>query len=230
MDRYALRLILAFALLGRTLTSTGAMAAKAPVLPPGDQPCGHTYGEWAAAWSRWALSQPASKNPILDSNGAFCANEQDGEVWFLAGSLRATINGISVSDIPTRSSRPGRDPRTLDATSDDRSSSTRAQDRATVEKHRDWVRRLKLGQPIPSAGRLVEHRRSGGGVVGLAPDVLAGEPHRAEPQAPDLEVAEPEGLRAGGKPQHGLHDAPIPPGAATAAARIRRASPTAASA
>jgi hypothetical protein len=86
MDRYALRLILAFALLGLALTSTGAMAEKSSVLPPGDQPNGHTYGEWVAAWWRWALSQPASTNPILDSNGAFCANEQEGEVWFLAGS------------------------------------------------------------------------------------------------------------------------------------------------
>jgi hypothetical protein len=90
MNRCTRRWILAFALLGPTLTSTVATAENAPVLPPGAHPHGRTYSEWAAAWWRWLLSQPASTNPILDPTGAFCANGQEGKVWFLAGTFGGT--------------------------------------------------------------------------------------------------------------------------------------------
>src|SRR5215468_10575109 len=92
MKRYALSLILAFILLGLTLTSTGATGGNPAVFPPPPQerPFGQTYGEWAAAWWLWALSQPAATNPILDPDGRFCANQQAGNVWFLAGATGGT--------------------------------------------------------------------------------------------------------------------------------------------
>jgi hypothetical protein len=34
----------------------------------------------------WVLAIPFSQNPILDSNGADCAINQSGPVWFLAGA------------------------------------------------------------------------------------------------------------------------------------------------
>ena len=41
------------------------------------------------------------------------------------------------------------------------------------------------------------------GVVGLAPDILAGQAHRTEAEAADLEVAEPDRFGAVGEPhQH----------------------------
>lgn len=91
MNRYGLGLILALALLGPTLTSTGATAGNGAVFPPPPQerPFGQTYNEWAADWWIWALSQPASTNPILDETGAQCANDQRGNVWFLAGTFGA---------------------------------------------------------------------------------------------------------------------------------------------
>lgn len=50
-------------------------------------PYGKTYGEWAAEWWQWALGTPASVNPVLDETGEFCAEGQEGHVWFLAGSF-----------------------------------------------------------------------------------------------------------------------------------------------
>jgi hypothetical protein len=38
-----------------------------------------------ASWWQWALSIPTAHNPILDTTGADCAQNQDGPVWFLAG-------------------------------------------------------------------------------------------------------------------------------------------------
>jgi hypothetical protein len=40
----------------------------------------------AAQWWQWALSAPASSNPLLDTTGQFAAVNQRGRIWFLAGN------------------------------------------------------------------------------------------------------------------------------------------------
>jgi hypothetical protein len=66
----------------------GAAAQQPPpALPPTAHPYGQSYSEWAADWWQWALSQPAATNPLVDATGAQCANEQHGQVWFLAGTI-----------------------------------------------------------------------------------------------------------------------------------------------
>jgi hypothetical protein len=85
MSRYVRKLLLACALLALALTPTGATGQNAPVYSPEDKPYGATYSEWAAAWWSLMLSLPASTNPLLDDDGTFCANGQEGNVWFLAG-------------------------------------------------------------------------------------------------------------------------------------------------
>ncbi len=71
------------------LQVTPALAAQNPnpgVLPPDSHPFGKTYGEWNAGWWQWSFSVPASKNPVLATNGALdCSVGQSGNVWFLAG-------------------------------------------------------------------------------------------------------------------------------------------------
>src|SRR3954464_14268251 len=49
-------------------------------------PLGTSYEAWAARWWQWALSQPASTNPLTDTTGEFCAQAQRGRMWFLAGT------------------------------------------------------------------------------------------------------------------------------------------------
>ena len=53
------------------------------VYPPGSMIQNQTYGAWGAAWWEWALSIPASTNPIL--NGP-CDQQQPSGAFFLAGN------------------------------------------------------------------------------------------------------------------------------------------------
>jgi len=38
----------------------------------------------AAHWWQWALAEPTSNNPLLDTTGQFAALNQQGRVWFVA--------------------------------------------------------------------------------------------------------------------------------------------------
>ncbi len=65
------------------------------VIPSGAHPYGMTYGEWSAAWWSWVIGIPAGENfdenPILDVTGEFGDINQQGPVFFLAGSFGATV-------------------------------------------------------------------------------------------------------------------------------------------
>lgn len=64
---------LATALVAGTLVSAGAYAD------------GQDYKNTTPEWWQWALSIPASVNPLLDETGAQCMVGQRGGEWFLAG-------------------------------------------------------------------------------------------------------------------------------------------------
>ena len=55
--------------------------------PEQPRPHGQSYPAWAADWWVWALSQPVSTNPVLDTTGEHCEVAQQGNVWFLAGTF-----------------------------------------------------------------------------------------------------------------------------------------------
>jgi hypothetical protein len=55
------------------------------VLPPQSHPYGKTYGEWEAAWWKWAFSLPADHHPLTDTAPA--STGQTGNVWFLGGTF-----------------------------------------------------------------------------------------------------------------------------------------------
>ena len=56
-------------------------------MPPFSSPNGKTYGEWAAAWWQRIASIPVATNPNLDETGEFQDIDQEGGVWFLAGTF-----------------------------------------------------------------------------------------------------------------------------------------------
>lgn len=58
------------------------------ITPPKKRlPNEQTYSAAAASWWTWALSQPATKNPITDPTGEHCAEGQpESDIWYLAGS------------------------------------------------------------------------------------------------------------------------------------------------
>jgi len=62
------------------------VAQAAGPLPVNSNAYGKGYDELAANWLEWAISIPASTNPILDTTGAYAAMGQSGKVWFLAGT------------------------------------------------------------------------------------------------------------------------------------------------
>src|SRR6266404_1942081 len=66
--------------MGLTMTIRTA-SAEPGTLPPGQLPV--LTGEW---W-QWALSIPASQNPLLDTTGDKCMVGQRGPIWFLAGTF-----------------------------------------------------------------------------------------------------------------------------------------------
>lgn len=54
---------------------------------PDDKPYGLTFGQWTVKWWEWAFSVSITNNPILDETGKFAGINQNGPVWFLAGTI-----------------------------------------------------------------------------------------------------------------------------------------------
>lgn len=51
------------------------------------KPYGMSYGQWIAKWEQWLLSTPQKDSPANDQTGKNCGQNQNGPVWFLAGTL-----------------------------------------------------------------------------------------------------------------------------------------------
>jgi hypothetical protein len=60
------------------------------------KPYGYTYGDWSAKWWQWILGTPESKSPLGDPTGKYCAEGQDGPVWYLAGFNGKTERSCNV--------------------------------------------------------------------------------------------------------------------------------------
>jgi hypothetical protein len=67
------------------------------VLPIHSSPFGSTYGEWSARWWQWVFSMPAVGHPLVDETGERCGQGQTGKVWFLAGTVAAPGNPVTVT-------------------------------------------------------------------------------------------------------------------------------------
>jgi hypothetical protein len=49
------------------------------------------YEQRAEGWTRWALEQPWSTGPVVDTDGSQCALGQSGNTWYLAGTSGGTV-------------------------------------------------------------------------------------------------------------------------------------------
>jgi hypothetical protein len=65
---------------------------------PGIIPFNNQYPQLSALWWQWALSQPVSTNPLLDTTGADASNDQptNGNIFYLAG-LISLNSGLQAS-------------------------------------------------------------------------------------------------------------------------------------
>jgi hypothetical protein len=61
-------------------------AAAYTILAPDSTVAGQSIADWTAAWWTWALQAPAAKNPLADTTGAFANVNNNGPVFFIAGT------------------------------------------------------------------------------------------------------------------------------------------------
>jgi hypothetical protein len=69
-----------------------AQGLNGDIFPIDSKPYNSTYGDWSAEWWIWALSIPEENNPVTDPTGEKCAINQQGPVWFLAGTTGGAVN------------------------------------------------------------------------------------------------------------------------------------------
>ena len=65
---------------------------KVDIFPPNSSPYNTSYAEWSEKWWKWSLAIPEDSNPISDKTGKNCAINQEGPVWFLAGTTGGSAN------------------------------------------------------------------------------------------------------------------------------------------
>lgn len=73
-------------------------AADQLLLPPDAKVGSETFGDLTARWWQWAERMPIA--PFLDPDGRLCEFEQDGAVWFLAGT-DGTFNAKRTCVVPS---------------------------------------------------------------------------------------------------------------------------------
>jgi hypothetical protein len=56
------------------------------ILEPGSVVEGRSVAEWTQEWWTWVLQSPADANPVEDPTGAFANQNNDGPVFFIAGT------------------------------------------------------------------------------------------------------------------------------------------------
>jgi hypothetical protein len=57
------------------------------VHPPGSNPYGASYPEWAADWAEWIFSIPEAQSPFLDPDGRYCQVGQSPPVFLLGNNF-----------------------------------------------------------------------------------------------------------------------------------------------
>jgi hypothetical protein len=66
-----------------------AMATGPLVAPPGSDPLGVSYGEWADRWFTWVASVPAAENPLL-TDDCQAGQEEGSDIFFLPHTMPGT--------------------------------------------------------------------------------------------------------------------------------------------
>lgn len=79
-------LLLIIVTLSLAQSNHAAQAIDIQVYTADSKPYGLSYAEWSAKWWQWALSIPNKDNPVEDKTGINCNKNQEGPVWFLAGT------------------------------------------------------------------------------------------------------------------------------------------------
>jgi hypothetical protein len=68
------------------ITFASQPASAFTILSPDSIVAGRPIADWTAAWWTWALQAPAAQNPLTDPTGAFANVNNNGPVFFVAGT------------------------------------------------------------------------------------------------------------------------------------------------
>ena len=84
-------LSIAIMIVAASMLASTIVFAHADNINPGlysidSKPYGISYAEWTAKWEQWLISMPQQINPAADPTGKYCSQNQNGPVWFLAGT------------------------------------------------------------------------------------------------------------------------------------------------
>jgi hypothetical protein len=85
LRRLALALLITGMLVG-LIAAPASAGSSFTIVQPNQKYAGKTYGQWSAAWWRWAANISEPNSPVDDPTGKNCAVDQKGPVWFLAGT------------------------------------------------------------------------------------------------------------------------------------------------
>lgn len=82
-----------FVSLAVCLSTTGT--ARAGIIDPGTPVAGVSQAVWGDRWWQWAISFPNGASPITDPTGALSSLGDQGEVFFLAGTISGPANRVA---------------------------------------------------------------------------------------------------------------------------------------
>ena len=77
--------------------------ANAAVVPPGVSVSGHTQLDWSQQWWQWIVGIPTASNPLVDGDGSLALQNNNRDVFFLAGAPASPSPGSPISrtiDVP----------------------------------------------------------------------------------------------------------------------------------
>jgi hypothetical protein len=70
------------------VAQTGDNITSVQLFPSNSTPFGTSHNDWTSRWWMWLISIPLDESPAADSTGQYCAKNQTGPVWFLAGTFQ----------------------------------------------------------------------------------------------------------------------------------------------
>ena len=75
-----------------TAASASDHGARSNIVEPGQVLLGKSYNGLVGEWANWLNVEPMATNPAFDPDGRFCDRNQQGKVWFLAGTFEGVAD------------------------------------------------------------------------------------------------------------------------------------------
>lgn len=94
----ALAAVLATGVISEAMADGVGKKRRSIVVPTGQTLFGKSYNQLASDWSNWLQSIPVDRNPALDPDGRYCDLNQDGRIWYLAGTFGGALGEPAIAE------------------------------------------------------------------------------------------------------------------------------------